>query len=550
VIRRLARDTAGGVGLIVAAAMPVLIGATALAVDLGAAMVQTRQLQGAADAAALAAAGDPAHGQALAAAQVASSGMRGTITTDATSGQYDTTPGIDPARRFAAGGGAAANAVRVTLTTPAPTYFARIFGLGAFPLQRTATAAQINLASFSLGSRLASLNGGVVNQYLSALTGSSLSLSVMDYNALASANVDLFGFLDALRSTAALSAGSYNSTLGATITTGQLLSAAATAAQNNGDIAAAAALTMMRAQSPSRSLQLGALIDPGLLGDRSAVEPGTTTVNLLDLVTAALQTASPTRQVSLDLGASVPGVTSTKLIVAIGERPEHSPWLAVTSTGTPVLRTAQARIYADLTIGGVSLPGVGGLVAIRVPLYVELASAEARLKAIDCSSGPDRGVTIEARTGPGSVAIGTIDTGRLQDFTTPLTVSRATLVHALLLDVTGQAEVDLGAMETWQTMFFDAAQVAAADVETVSSGSATQGLAESLIRNLHLQVSLTPLIHVPLDPLTAALGSALMGVAPALDTLVDTVTSTIGIHYGEAVVRATGMRCGTPALVG
>ena len=40
-----------------------------------------------------------------------------------------------------------------------------------------------------------------------------------------------------------------------------------------------------------------------------------------------------------------------------------------------------------------------------------------------------------------------------------------------------------------------------------------------------------------------------MLVAPALDSLIDLVTDTIGVHYGQADVRVTGMRCGTPALV-
>jgi len=205
-IGRLSRDRAGGVGLIVAAALPVLLGATALAVDLGSAMLETRQLQGAADAAALAAAADPSRADDLARAEVASAGLPGTIATMTTAGHYDADASVAAASRFVAGGDSA-NAVRVTLSTPAPTYFARVFGFRSIPLSRTATAAQINLASFSLGSRLAALNGGVVNQYLSALTGSSLSLSVMDYNAQTGANVDLFGFLDALRTTASLQAG-------------------------------------------------------------------------------------------------------------------------------------------------------------------------------------------------------------------------------------------------------------------------------------------------------------------------------------------------------
>ena len=547
-IRRLAASRRGGAGLIVAAAMPVLIGATALAVDLGAAMLETRQLQGAADAAAMAAAADPSRADDLARASLATTRWPGAVDVAAVPGHYTADPAVAPADRFAAETGPA-NAVRVTLSTPAPSYFARIFGVRAIPLRRSATAAQINLASFSLGSRLAAVNGGVVNGLLSGLTGSTISLSVMDYNALAGANIDLFGFIDALRTTASLSAGSYDGALDATVTTGQILQAAASVAESNGDLAAAAALRLLMAQSRNQSFRLGTLIDPGLLGGQDKVEPGTFKLNAMDLVTAALQTATPTRQVALDLGAGIPGLAATKVTVAIGERPEHSPWLAVTADGEPVIRTAEARIYAETTIGGAALPGLGGLVAIRLPLYVEMASAEARLKSIDCSTEASRGVTVEARTGPSTIAIGSVDTSRLQDFTTPLGVGRTTLIHALLVNVDGRAEVDAGAAESWQPMFFTAAQVANADVETVSSGSAVAGLSESLVRNLELDVSVGGLLQLPVGPVVNAVGSQLMLVAPALDTLIDTITDTIGVHYGQADIRVTGMRCGTPALV-
>lgn len=540
-IARLRRDRRAGVGIMIAAAMPVLVGATALAVDLGSAMLETRQLQGAADAAAMAAAGDPSRADALARAALATNRWPGAVTVATTTGHYSGDSTIAPADRFVADSGTA-NAVRVTLSTPAPSYFARIFGVRSIPIRRSATAAQINLASFSLGSRLAAVNGGLVNGLLGGLTGSTLSLSVMDYNALAGANIDLFGFIDALRTTASISAGSYDKALDATVTTGQILQAAASAAETNGDLQAAAALRLLMAQSGNRSIKLATLIDPGLLGGQDKVDPGAFKLNAMDLVTAALETASAKRQVALDLGAGLPGLAQTKVTVAIGERPENSPWLAVTDDGEPVIRTAQARIYAETTIGGAAL--LGNIVSIKLPLYVEMASAEARLKAIDCSTDASRGVTAEAKTGPSTLAIGSVDTSKLQNFTTKLTVGKVALVHALLLDVNGRATIDLGAAEDWQPLRFDQAQIDRAAVQTVSSSSAVSGLAESLIRNLHLDVA-----GLPLGPVVSALGSTLMLVAPVLDGLIDTITSTLGVHYGQADVRVTGMRCGTPALV-
>jgi uncharacterized membrane protein len=173
-----------------------------------------------------------------------------------------------------------------------------------------------------------------------------------------------------------------------------------------------------------------------------------------------------------------------------------------------------------------------------------MASAEARLKAIDCSTDASRGVAVEAKTGPSTIAIGSVDTSRLQDFTSELAVNKVSLVHALLLNVNGRARIDLGAAESWQPVSFVATEIANASVQTVSSGSAVSGNAESLIHNLQLDVS-----GLALGPIVSALGSTLMLVAPVLDGVIDTVTNTLGVHYGQADVRVTGLRCGTPALV-
>ncbi|MCJ2047640.1 hypothetical protein MKK58_24315, partial [Methylobacterium sp. J-078] len=63
----------------------------------------------------------------------------------------------------------APNAVRVTLQTATPTYFAPALGLGreiAIKVQSTAAMAQF--ASFTIGSGLAGLDAGVANAVLGA----------------------------------------------------------------------------------------------------------------------------------------------------------------------------------------------------------------------------------------------------------------------------------------------------------------------------------------------------------------------------------------------
>lgn len=545
-MRRLLADRRGGIGLIAAGTLPLMLGFTAFAVDLGSAALDSRRLQGIADAAALAAASDPGNAQSAAESAVAASGWPRATTVTIANGSYANDAATPVASRFTASAGTG-DAVRVSIETASPTFFARLFGQRSITIARTATAARERMAAFSIGSRLASVNGGLVNAYLSALSGSSVSLTALDYNGLAGADVDLFGYLGALRSTAHLDAVTFQNILDAQVTRGQAIGAMASALDATNP-AAAASLRKLALQAGSGTVTLGGLIDPGPFGGAASGATGIARVNALATVTAVLQLSSGNRQVALDLGATLPGVAATRLTIAIGERPANSPWITITDNGTPVIRTAQARIYAETQLASAALPGVGALAAIKLPLFVELASAEGRLSAIDCSTATSRGVTIEAHPSLGKAAIAALDPTRLGDFTNPVPLSPARLVDTVLVDVDGSATIDLGAAEAWQALRFAAGDIAAGTPQTVSSGSAVQGVAASLVSHTAMTVNVIGL-PIPLTPLTQAIGTQLGLVAPALDGLLDAATGSLGVHFGQADVRVTGMRCGTAALV-
>src|SRR5690606_34526792 len=80
-------------------------------------------------------------------------------------------------------------------------------------------------AAFSIGSRLASLDGGLANALLSGLLGGQVSLTVMDYRALADARVNLLQFSDALATELGVTAGDYDALLAHQVQAGQMLSA-------------------------------------------------------------------------------------------------------------------------------------------------------------------------------------------------------------------------------------------------------------------------------------------------------------------------------------
>lgn len=545
--RSILRDRRAGIGPLVALAMPVLIGAGALAVDVGSVQLETRRLQGLADSAALAAATNLPNAQSRADALVADAGWGRDFAVIATPGRYVADPVIASTERFTPGA-TPVNAVQVALETRSPTFLARIFGTRDVAIGRRARAARIDLAAISVGSRLAALDGGLVNQYLSALTGSNVSLSIADYNALAGAEIDLLGFVDALNTTADLELGSYDRILESDVTMPQIVEAIGVASAN--DALAQALLARIAAgMNAGDTVNLSTLIDLGPVGAQDRAAAGMVKVNALAMLTSVLQLANGERQVALDLGASIPGLAHSRVWLAVGQRPEGSPWIAIGDGGQPIVRTAQVRVYLKTRLANVSLPGLGSLVGINVPLFVELAEAEARIDAIACPTPGTARVDVGARPGLGTVALGEVDTRRLDDFSHAMTIQHTKLVDTLLVDVEARGVLALGGAEPWQRISFSSAQIGSSEPQTVSSGAAVQGLSASLIRS----TTLTPRVRglpIPTGPLISGVGQTLDAAAPALDGLINLATGTLGVRYGQADIWVNGVRCGQPVLVG
>lgn len=542
-LHRLRRDRRGAVTIIAAGSLIALLAATALAVDMGSVYVNSRRLQGVADAAALAAAAssDPngAAQQAL-----SSNGLADAQVSALTQGSYTPDASLTPAQRYAAGA-TPGNAAQITLTQDVPLFFARaVTGHATTRIAAKATAVRIDYAAFSIGTRLASLNGGLPNALLSALAGTNLNLSVMDYNALVGTDIDVLKFSDALRTQLHLTGATFGQTLDTNVTLPQALSALAAVTP---DSEAAAALQRIALQVSPITVRLSDLIDLGPYAGQDHTDPDTAIrVDGYSVLRELLQLSNGQRQVALNLGLSLPGVTSTTLTLAIGQRPSHSPWLAITQAGGTIVRTAQARLYLDSKVGGVATLGIASL---RVPILIELAEAQAKLDSISCRGGASNAsVTLDALPSVGSLAIADIDTSTLNDFTRAPVESRALLAHALLLDVTAKAHVDLGGV-TWQQIAFSANDISAGTIHTVSTGDLLQGVATSLISKMDLQVAVLG-IGVNVSAATQLVGGVLKPLSPALDGLVDQVTGLLGVHVGEADLRVDGVRCGKPTLVG
>jgi len=555
ILRRLARERRGGVGVAVAGMMPVLIGFTAFAVDVGAVQLDSRRLQGIADAAALAAAGAPSDAAARAQAVVSVSDFPRPVTLrQVDKGDYSLDPKVAVANRFIKDA-PTPDAAHVVLESTTPTFFARIFGRDMVTIAGEATARRQHYAAFAIGSRLASVNGGILNAYLGALTGTGLNLTVMDYNALAGAQVDLLGLLPLVRTQADLTAASYKDILDTQVALPKVLNALAESLLSGGNKPASDAVKLIANVTGGQSVTLSSLIDAGPLGAQQAGGGGTARVDALSLITAMLQLGGGKRQVSLDLGTSVAGLASTKLTLAVGERMQHSPWITVTDHGATIVRTAQARIYVRTTLLPISVPGIGSLLSINLPILVELASAQGRLASIDCPGTGARTVSLEGKTDPGSATVGTVNEDLIGDFSVALQPVAAELVSVglgpllPLIGVKAEGRISLGAAEPWQKVTFNAGEIAQGTRKTIGSSKLLTSVASSLISSTKVYPTIGILTLPILGTLVSAVGEALKPAAALLDPLLISVTGALGVGLGEADLQVTGMRCGQTILV-
>ncbi|WP_291875206.1 pilus assembly protein TadG-related protein [Caulobacter sp.] len=545
--RDFARNENGGIALISAVAMSALLGTTALAVDLGSVFLQTRRLQGTADLAALAAARDLDNAQAAALATARANGWDGPLSVTVEKGRYAADQAVQS--RFQSGA-ADPDAVRVRIESQTPLHFGKaLTGKDGVSIARQATAARADLASFSIGTRLAALDGGLANALLSGLTGSSVSLSVMDYDALADADVDLFDYMDALKTELNLTAATYDEVLDAKLTTGRALKALSRALADKGQTRASqAARTLASAAGDRTPAQMTRLFDPGPYGAQGRVLGGSgakVQLDALNLSKAVLELSNGARQVQLDLGAAVPGVANLTAWLAIGEPPNNAPWMAITSSRDVIVRTAQTRLYLEAKVGG------SGLLApaqVKLPILVEAASGAARLKSMSCATDE---AALEVAPGLGSLMIGEVDTAKLDDFKTPLTPAPATIAKAPLFTVTGKASASLGG-QAWQTVRFRQDEVRGRVVKTVSTRDLAQATVSTLLGELALDATVPALglnLGLGESALTGAVASLLTPLARPLDDVLNSLTGLVGVRLGQADVRMNGLRCRDAALV-
>lgn len=554
--RSLLRNRNGNFATITALVSPVLIVVAALGIDTGSFFLERREAQGLTDLAAMSAARSPQDAEQIALAVFADNGWTG-LAPDAngvahiraTKGIYVPDPAVPPDRRFIPGQ-EPANAVQIEFQRKATRYFSG--SLIEAPTIRTfAVASMEPRATFSIGSRLAALDGGIANQILSSLLGTSISLSAMDYNALLSTDIDLIAFIEQAGISAALNAGTYRDVLDARISVKQAIQALA-ATPGVGLVAKSALQAVAGAVPAAQELRLGDIIDLGT--DTGARVGGIAAgleadVNAMAMLRALAALASDRNQIVIDLGAAIPNIANAAVTLTVGERQAFSVHGPV---GTS-MRTAQTRLRIDLQIG-TSNPLLTA--RINVPVFIDIAYGQGTISSISCLDGRRESARVGIAARPGIVEAHIADANirQMEDFSRLPPLPRAHLVDVRALGIP-VARIEARA-ETRATnvrdsqLAFTWPDIVGGKVKTAATSNAISTLTSSLIANLELRVVPLgiPLITIP----SGALGVVrplLDPVAPALDHILNTVLAITGISLGEADVRVHRVDCGKPALV-
>jgi uncharacterized membrane protein len=555
------RDQGGAISIIAALSLMMLLAIAAIVIDVGSLYFARRALQSTNDAAALAAVQDPANASGVAAFVFSQNGYSGQNLA-VTTGVYAPDESLSVSGRFTAGS-SGVNAVRVIATVQQHNYFASLFGLSNLStLQTQAIAARVPTASFGVGTQLAELNGGLINSLLGQLTGSSVSLSLVDYQSLLTTDINALTFFNQLATDISVT-GDYSQLAGAQVTTSQILNAmtevAATPGASSGDTAGAlSALQNLQLQLQGNTpAQLSDVIDLSSLYGRSIgnIAQGDSQgeqVNLMSLLSAAATTSGSGQTTNIGTAITIP-VTGSSVAtrLAVGSKMAQ---VASAKVGTSI-NTAPIRLALTVTLANVNL-GVA-TANIQVPIYLEAAAGDATLADMPCTVGGTL-VDIAATSGATTIQFGSVSDAVLANFSTPVTPIAGPVVNVQLLGIPIQVNISGSVTSSSagpQTLPFSQDDIDAATVKSVSGGVTApfNGLSTNFVLTPNILGNpglLGSLLNSQLDILTAALTPVIANLLAQLDSPSNSLLTTLGLQLGITNIRVFDASCRTPTLEG
>lgn len=434
------RRQQGAAAVFVALAIIPLLIATMLAIEVGRVYYAHRDLQKAANLAALDAArlmsgcnGDDLPTQTMLDNAAATSltrnnvtGVTGTvveagdIVTDRKFGGTGVIRYLDPVDINDVSAMNDAHGVRVTLSQAFPTPLIPFFATSESAMTASATAEQAALGSFYIGSSLLSLNGGILNALLSGLLGGNVNLTVVSYNQLAGVNVSLAD----LGTAVGLSSSDLSNPLALSTKTPLLsdtLNGLASSLSGSTSSTVTGLLNNLAAAANGNTNQIPL---GNLLGSVDNVAANVPFVNLLDLIVALAEASradasGAIQPIALPIAVGVPGVTTLKAFIKVLEPPQFS---GLRRAGIAEASTSQIRLMVRLQVdaattvtNALNLVLLGGLLGsvdvppINLGIDVDVARAHGYLDRLQCPSidTPEPVAELSAETSTATVALGT-----------------------------------------------------------------------------------------------------------------------------------------------
>ena len=595
----------GAIGLMAALTLAMALGFTVLVIDTGRLYLEQRKLQRVADTAALEAVtrnGNCLTGLSAASYATQSAARNGfTVNADGTltvnCGTLQT--GADNLRAFTADASKSV-AVRVIATHNVPTSVAA--GVGALlsggpvslttRLSATAVAASPLPPVAQLGIRSTLVDVSLLNPLFGSLLGNPVNVSLVSWNALLGANINLLNYMDQLAIDLRVTAGDYDRLLQTDATVGELIKAAATVARLNGATASAVAgldSLVSAAVSPVK-LHLGDLLKLQTGGQSSGLDAD---LNALQLIQAFVQLANSKNAVAATLPVNLLGLgLGATASIKVIEPPQFSvvgnpalAKLAPQGANQIYVRTAQVRVLVTLDLSLVTgivgfatgaLSVVTGLLGLdlkvlpspNLDVSLEAGGGSSYVTDYTCVSDTNKSLVVSATTAVATLRVGKVNSSWASS-AAPLTVTPITLLDigqkpcgscARIPFAGGGADLMINspALQTTAShTFVNPSNVGVAPVSpyTLTATDAIAGLSKA-VKGIDLTVhaptfntgGFLPIVVNTLltavNGVLAFLVNTLSGIlSPLLDDLLNKVLLTLGIDVGKIQVDAN-LTCG------
>lgn len=396
--------------------------------ELGYFFYMKRELQKAADLAALAGTQALQPSSCASASAAASTNIASNLTlpiaqytVTSTCGVWDPVANAATPQHFSTGGTGAINALHVNIVGRPSLLFPALPGNAVRTVIVDAYAAKDDpLAVFTVGSKLIDVNSNAPLISILKFAGADISGTCVGcYTGLAGVKITPGGLLAQLGIpvTTDLTVAGLNALLAAKkVTLGQLLDAIAVVAGQSGLLSANASLinSLINAGVSVDSLLVQLGTDPassvrGLFAQITAPTSGSALdvkLDALDLLTAAVGVGTTGHAVNINTGVNPLGVTLQSRII-------EPPSVGIGPVGAKAYNS-QVRVVLGINTGSSALGGLLGALGttIDLPISIDVVNAFGQLTAINCDATPPQ-ATIHVQAPILNACAGTIDPTKL-----------------------------------------------------------------------------------------------------------------------------------------